>query len=41
VETLVDTNTATILQASAQRLFPNANLSRVLAELLLERARKT
>jgi hypothetical protein len=36
----MDANATLILEASAQRLFPNASLSRVLAELLLERAQK-
>jgi hypothetical protein len=31
---------ATAIQTSAQRLFPNASLDQVLAELLLERAQK-
>ncbi len=33
-------DTMAIVQASARRLFPNLNLEQVLAELLLERARK-
>ena len=33
-------DTMSIVQASARRLFPNLNLEQVLAELLLERARK-
>ncbi len=36
----MSTDTMVIVQASAQRLFPNLDLDQVLAELLLERARK-
>ena len=33
-------STPAILQASAQRLFPNLDLNQILAQLLLERAQK-
>ncbi len=33
-------NTSATVQASARRLFPDLNLDQILAELLLERARK-
>ena len=36
----MSTNTATAVQTSAQRLFPDLSLDQVLAELLLERAQK-
>ena len=36
----MSTDTRVIVQASAQRLFPNLDLDQMLAELLLERARK-
>lgn len=36
----MNTDTRVIVQASAQRLFPDLDLDQVLAELLLERARK-
>ena len=36
----MDSNAESIVKASAQRLFPDLSLDQVLAELLLERARK-
>jgi hypothetical protein len=36
----VSISTTTVLEASAQQLFPNQSLDEVLAELLLERAKK-
>ena len=40
-DTHINTNAAAVLESSAQRLFPNASISQVLAELLLERAQKS